>query len=288
MQVVDKNILKKVYKKRQEWSKKYDFGHLLVVGGSKFYSGSPAFNALAALRAGVDLATIVAPEKTAYVIRSFKPDLIAFPIEGDFFTKKNLDEVLELTKNKTAVVIGGGMSRSEEVLDFILEFLRRVELPVVIDADAIHALAKDEKAIKGKKVVITPHSYEFFILSGIKVSKNVEERIESVNKIANKLQATVLLKGHIDVISNGIKTAINKTGSPYMTKGGLGDTLAGICGAYLARGLDTFTSACAAAFVNGKAGELAAKKYGESLLASDLIEEIPNVIKAKLTSTSRS
>jgi len=81
MQVVGKSILKQVYKKRQPWSKKYDFGHLLVIGGSKLYSGSPAFNALAALRAGVDLVTIVAPEKTAYVIRSFKPDLIAFPVE---------------------------------------------------------------------------------------------------------------------------------------------------------------------------------------------------------------
>ncbi|MEM5772688.1 MAG: NAD(P)H-hydrate dehydratase [Candidatus Aenigmatarchaeota archaeon] len=282
MQVVDKSILKQVYKKRSLWSKKYDFGHLLVIGGSKLYSGSPAFNALAALRAGVDLVTIVAPEKTAYTIRSFKPDLIAFPIKGDFFTKKNLKEVLELTKNKTAVVIGGGMSRREEVLNFILEFLKAVELPVVIDADAIHALAKNKEVIKGKKAIITPHAYEFFVLSGESVGYDVIERSEIVTKVASELQATILLKGHMDVISDGFKTAINKTGSPYMTKGGLGDTLAGICGAYLARGLDPFTSACAAAFVNGKAGELAAKKFGESMIASDLIEEIPRTIKPKI------
>ncbi|MEM5879655.1 MAG: NAD(P)H-hydrate dehydratase [Candidatus Aenigmatarchaeota archaeon] len=281
MQVVGKSILKQVYKKRSLWSKKYDFGHLLVIGGSKLYSGSPAFNALAALRAGVDLVTIVAPEKTAYVIRSFKPDLIAFPIKGDFFTRKNLDEVLELTKNKTAVVIGGGMSRREEVMDFILEFLRRVELPVVIDADAIHALAKEKEVIKGKEVIITPHSYEFFVLSGISLGLDLKERLELVPNVARELQATILLKGHVDVISDGLNTAINRTGSPYMTKGGLGDTLAGICGAYLARGCDTFTAACAAAFVNGRAGELAAKKYGESLLASDLIEEIPKVINTR-------
>jgi NAD(P)H-hydrate epimerase len=281
MQVVDKKILKQVYKKREPWSRKYDFGHLLVIGGSKLYSGSPAFNALAALRAGVDLVTILAPEKTAYTIRSFKPDLIAFPVAGDYFIKENLDEVLGQAKSKTAVVIGGGMSRKQEVLEFVLEFLRRVDLPCVIDADAIHALAIDKSVIKGKKVIITPHAYEFFVLSGKKVENDVTKRIEAVSSLANELQATILLKGHVDVISNGMKTAINKTGSPYMTKGGLGDTLAGICGAYLARGIDTFTSACAAAFVNGKAGELAAKKFGESMLASDLIDEIPKVIKRK-------
>jgi NAD(P)H-hydrate epimerase len=279
MQVVDKKILKQVYKKRKPWSRKYDFGSLLVIGGSKLYSGSPAFNALAALRAGVDLVTIVAPEKTAYTIRSFKPELIAFPIACEFFSKENLEEILEFTKNKTAVVIGGGMSRRQEVLDFILEFLKKVDLPFVIDADAIHALAVDKGAIKGKKVIITPHSYEFFVLSGKKVEDDVKKRIEDVKLVANDVQATILLKGHVDVISDGMKVAINKTGSPFMTKGGLGDTLAGICGAYLARGIDPFISACAAAYVNGKAGELAARKYSEGLLPTDLIEEIPSVIK---------
>lgn len=279
MKVVEKNILKQIYKKREPWSKKYDFGHLLVVGGSKFYSGSPAFNALAALRAGVDLVTIAAPEKTAYVIRSFKPDLIAFPIACEYFRKENLEEVLELTKNKTALVIGGGMSRKEEVLEFILEFLKRIDLPMVVDADAIHALAKDKKILRGKRAIVTPHSYEFFVLSGIKVSSNLEERVKTVKELAREIGCTILLKGHVDVISDGGKIAINKTGSPYMTKGGLGDTLAGICGAYLARGIEPFIAAQAAAFVNGKAGELAAKKFGESLIASDLIEEIPKVIK---------
>jgi len=279
MKIVNKNVLKQVYKKRQAWSKKYDFGHLLVIGGSKLYSGSPAFNALAALRAGVDLVTIIAPEKTAYVIRSFKPDLIAFPIACDFFSKEFLSQVLEQTKNKSAVVIGGGMSRREEVLEFILEFLKEVELPLVVDADAIHALAKEKKILKGKKAVITPHSYEFFVLSGIKVSNDVDERIKAVKEVAKELECTILLKGHFDVISDGKEVAINKTGSPYMTKGGLGDTLAGICGAYLARGVEPFVAAQAAAFVNGRAGEIAAKKFGESLLASDLIEEIPKVIK---------
>jgi len=278
MTIVSKSILKQVYKKRKPWSRKYDFGHLLVIGGSKQYSGSPTFNALAALRAGVDLVTIVAPERAADIIASFKPDLIAFPLKGDYFIKEHLEEVLQLAKNKDAVVIGGGMTRRPEVSEFILEFLKRNKLPTVIDADAIHALAINKKIIKGRPAIITPHSGEFSVLFGKKIGTDLNERVKSTGVLAKELQTTILLKGHFDVISDGKKTAINKTGSPYMTKGGCGDALAGICGAYLARGLDPFTSACAAAFVNGKAGELASKKFGESMLASDLIEEIPNVI----------
>jgi len=273
---VKKSILKEIYKKRDPWSRKYNFGHLLVIGGSRNYSGSPAFNALAALRAGVDLVTIVAPERAANIIVSFKPDLIAYPLKCDYFSPKNLKEVLKFIEKKDAVVIGGGMTRSEKVVKFILEFLKQVEIPCVIDADAIHALAKDRSVIRGKKVIVTPHSYEFFILSGKKVGSDIEERVRN---LASEMNCVILLKGHVDVISDGENIAVNTTGSPYMTKGGMGDTLAGICGAYLARGINPFKAACAAAWVNGKAGELAAKKYKESLIASDIINEIPNVIK---------
>jgi NAD(P)H-hydrate epimerase len=107
----------------------------------------------------------------------------------------------------------------------------------------------------------------------------LEERIDAVKKVAAELKTTILLKGHIDVISNGKEVMLNKTGSPLLTKAGLGNTLAGICAAILARGIDTFTSACAAAYINGKAGELAAEKFGEGLLPTDLIEFIPEVIK---------
>lgn len=279
MVAVGKSILRQVYKKRNPWSKKYDFGHLLVIGGSKQYSGSPTFNSLAALRAGVDMVTVVAPERAANIIASFKPDLIAFPVSGNYFTKDHLEEVMELTIKKDAVVIGGGMTRRPEVLEFILEFLKRVELPVVIDADAIYALAIDKTMIRRKPVIITPHSHEFFVFSGKLVGPNLEERVKSVGVTARETKTTIILKGHIDVISDGKKTATNKTGCPAMSKGGMGDTLAGICGAYIARKINIFTAACAAAYVNGKAGELAARKYSESVMASDLIEEIPNIIK---------
>lgn len=276
---VNKNILKKIYRKREAWCHKYDFGSLLVVGGSKHYSGSPAFNALAALRAGVDLVTVAAPERAANIVASFSPDLIAYPLSGNYLNKKHLKELLDLTEGKTALVIGGGLTRRKEVIEAVLKYLEKIEIPAVIDADAIHAVAKRKEILKDKKFVLTPHAFEFKVLSGIEVSNNLNERIKAVRKVAQDLKATILLKGHIDVISDGEKIGLNKSGCPAMTKGGMGDTLAGILGAYLARKVDIFTSACAAAYINGKCGELAAKKYSEGILASDLINEIPNVIK---------
>lgn len=275
---INKNLLKKVYTKRNDWSRKYNFGHLLVIGGSKLYSGSPAFNALAAYRSGVDLVTIAAPERAADIIASFSPDLITYPLNGDKLEKKHLPELLELSHKKTACVIGGGLGRDKKTLETVLEFLKHVNLPCVIDADAIHAVSLNTKILEDKKFVLTPHSYEFFVLTGLYPTTHLNERIRYTEEAARRYKTTIVLKGHIDVISNSIYTAICRAGSPFMTKGGMGDTLAGICGALLARGIDTFMATCVATYINGSAGQLASKKLGEGITASDLIKEIPNVI----------
>ncbi len=280
MKVVEikSNILKRIYRKRKPWCHKYDYGSLLIIGGSKHYSGSPAFNALAALKAGVDLTTIAAPERAANIVASFSPDLIAYPLKGDYLNKKHLRELLELTEKKTAVVIGGGLTRRKEVIEVVIKYLERIDIPAVIDADAIHAVAIKKEILKNKNFVLTPHAFEFKILSGIGVSENLNERIKAVKETAEKLKTTILLKGHVDVISDGKKVALNKTGCSLMTKGGMGDTLAGICGALLARGINCFDSACAAAYINGLAGELASKKFGESVMASDMLKEIHKIL----------
>jgi len=294
MLTVTKDILTKIYKERPPESKKYDFGLLIVIGGSDFYSGSPALNALAAFRAGVDMVRIIAPKRAADIIASFSPDLAAYPLEGKWLGKKHLATLIEMTESakevsqgKTAVVIGGGLGRSEETQKVILEYLEKVSVPVVIDADAIHALSKKPGIISGpalsekrKSWVITPHTYEFFILTGREIYKlQEEEKIKAVLEEAARLKTTILLKGRTDIVSDGREVALNKTGGPFLTVGGTGDTLAGICGAILARGIDPFLAAQAAAFINGLAGEIAFKKLGEGLVATDLINSIPEVIK---------
>lgn len=286
MSKVIKNILKKIYKKRPRDAKKYDFGLLIVIGGSDFYSGSPALSAMAAFRAGVDMVRIIAPKRAADIIASFSPNLAAYPLEGKWLEKEHILTLISMVEaakavsyGKTAVVIGGGMGRSKETQEAILEFLEKVSLPVVIDADAIHAVGKKPEIAKGKPFLFTPHSYEFFVLTGRHPPITLQERIKSVQEEAARLETTILLKGPTDIISDGKKVALNKTGSPFLTVGGTGDTLAGIAGALIARGINIFEAAWAAAYINGLAGELAAKKFGESVTATDLIEAIPEIIK---------
>ena len=283
---VTKDILKNVYKERPRDSKKYDFGLLLVIGGSDFYSGSPALSAMAAFKTGVDMVRIIAPKRAADIIASFSPNLAAYPLEGAYLTKKHLATLLSMTESakvvargNTAVVIGGGMGRSEETKRAILEYLEKVQVPVVIDADAIHALSEKPEIISGRNFLITPHTYEFFVLTEKEVYKlPEEEKIKMVCQEAARLKTTILLKGPTDIISNGKEVALNRTGSPLLTVGGTGDTLAGVAGALMARGLSPLEAGQAAIYINGLAGELAGKKLGESLTATDLIEEIPNVL----------
>lgn len=287
MQEVNENIIREIYKKRPIESRKYDYGLLLVIGGSKFYSGSPAFSALAAFRAGVDMVRVIAPKRAADIIASFTPDLAAYPLEGDLMVEEHLPILLSMTESakavsrgNIAVVVGGGIGRSPEPQQTILKYISRIDCPAVIDADAIYAVPKKREVFARENFLFTPHGYEFFVLTGKEViGKPLEEKIEIVKAEAKRLGITILLKGHVDIISDGKEVALNKTGCEYMTVGGSGDTLAGIAGALLARKVPIFEAAKAAAFINGKAGELAAQKLGESMIASDIIQEIPEVLK---------
>ena len=278
MKKVSKGIIKKIFRKRDRWSHKGNFGKLLIIGGSKKYSGSPALAALAAYRVGVDLVTVASPERAANIIASFTPDLITYPLKGDYLNENHLRDIFLLVENSHALVMGGGLERSEETLKTILKILKGISIPCVIDADAIYAVAKEKKVLR-KEFVVTPHSHEFFILTGRKPTNDVKKRAELVKNVAQELNCVVLLKGNVDVISDGDEVFINETGNPYMTVGGTGDTLAGILGALLARKVDPLSAACAAAYINGRAGDLAARKFGEGLMASDLLQEIPEVIR---------
>ncbi len=206
-----KDILKNIYKEKPGDSKKYDSGLLIVIGGSEFYSGSPALASMAAFKSGVDMVRIIAPKRAADIIASFSPNLAAYPLEGKWLTSTHLATLLTLTESakivargKAAVVIGGGMGRSEETQKVILEYLSQVSLPVVIDADAIHAVGKNPEIIAGKPFLITPHTYEFFVLTGKEIyQSSLEEKISTVQAEAARLQTTILLKGPTDIISDG-------------------------------------------------------------------------------------
>jgi len=283
---ISKDVLKNIYKTRPIGARKYDFGLLLVIGGSDFYSGSPALSALAAFRAGADMVRILAPKRAADIIASFSPNLAAYPLEGKWLDEPDLADLFSVTESakivareNAAVVIGGGLGRSKETQTAIVKYLSDISLPVVVDADAIRAVAHKPEVFANKNFLFTPHGQEFFLLTGREViGKSDQEKIKAVQEESAKLGTTILLKGGIDIISDGKEVAINRTGTPFMTSGGCGDTLAGICGALMARRINPFISAQAAAYINGRAGQIAGKKKKEGLLATDLIEAIPEAI----------
>jgi len=287
MTKISKDILKLVYPPRPSESHKYDFGLLLVAGGGEFYTGSPALSAMAGFRAGVDMVYVAAPKRAADIIAGFSPNIAAFPLKGERFNEKNLPCLLSLAKSaravagkKTAIVLGGGMGRSRETKKAMRDYLRESELAAVVDADAIHAVVGDKQVVQGKNFIFTPHVYEFFVLTGRDIKELAfEERAMAVQEEAAKLGCIIVLKGARDIVSNGKETFFNETGSPYMTVGGTGDTLAGLCGAFLAMGYTPFLAAQAAVYINGKAGELASKKFGAGMLATDLIDFIAEAIK---------
>jgi len=289
MEKITKEILKEAFPERpkEKYFKKYDFGLLIIIGGSDFYSGSPALAGMAAFRSGVGMVRIIAPKRAADIIASFSPNLAAYPLEGKWLTKKHLPILFEMTESaklvaegKVAVVIGGGMGRTKETQEAIVEYLSKIDVPVVIDADAIYAVAKKPEIIPGKKFLFTPHAYEFFILTGRKVYQlPLEDQIKIAREEAERLKTVILLKGKPDIVTNGKEVALCEAGSPYMAVGGTGDTLAGICGALMARKADPFLAAKAGVYLNGRAGEIAAQRFKDGLTAIDVIEAIPEVLK---------
>ena len=273
---VTKSILKEVYKKRDPESHKGDFGRLLVVGGSEVYSGSPALLALAAYRSGVDLVRLAAPERAANIAATFSPDLITYPLKGDHLEKNHIKTIRELEKISDAAVIGNGAGRENETLETLKNIIKGMKIPIVVDADALHII--DKKVTRNKLLILTPHLGEFEVMTGER-PETLSEKKESVRRYAENFGAVILLKGSVDVISDGEEIALNRTGNPYMTKGGTGDILAGICGSLLAQGVEPFRAACAAAWINGKAGDLVAKERGPSLMSSDILDTIGRVVR---------
>ncbi|MBD3252809.1 NAD(P)H-hydrate dehydratase [Candidatus Pacearchaeota archaeon] len=274
--IIRKSIIKKIYKKRDKDSKKGDFGKLVIIGGSKKYTGAPALNALAALaslKTGVDIVEVVAPERAADIVAGFSHDLITYPLSGDSLSSRHLKVLLKESEDKNAFVMGGGLGKTRSTINTVRAYLKKIHLPGVIDADAISAI---DKKLNLEDFVITPHAGEFRAFAGVTASRDMKERIKQVQKAAKKFNTTILLKGPVDIISDSRKTAVNKTGNSYMTVGGTGDVLAGILGGLLAQGSDNFQASCAAAYISGKAAEISKKKI--SLTGSDILKNIEKIV----------
>jgi len=269
-----------IVKPRPPEAHKGDFGRLLVIGGSEVYSGAPALVALGALRAGVDLAYVAAPHKTAYAISSVSPNLITVKLEGDYLNPRNVAAISRYLETSTAVAVGPGLGLHKETKQAVNELIKLVEakkIPLLLDADGLKAFAEFKHAADSP-LVLTPHAGEYMLLTGREPPRDLRERAEDVRKTAQELVAVVLLKGHVDVVSDGKRTKLNFTGNPGMTVGGTGDVLSGVVAAFLAQGADPFEAAVAGAFINGAAGDFVRCEKGFHMVPTDLLDYIPRVI----------
>ena len=275
-------------KNRDEKSHKGNNGRLLIVGGSKDYSGAPAIAGMAAIGAGCDLVYVAAPEKSAEAIKSTSPDLIVKSLEGDKLSLKHSEEILDMVDNVDAVLIGPGAGIDDETSKLFNVLVTKIKKPLVLDADSLKQV--DLSLIKNRDdIILTPHIFEFKsffnINDDLKLDidsydfNKVDENITQFQKITNQIKATVLVKGKYDLILSGTRFRINKSGNAGMTVGGTGDALAGICASLLTQGLNSFDCACLGVFINGIAGERAFDVKGNGFSATDLVSYIGSVIK---------
>jgi ADP-dependent NAD(P)H-hydrate dehydratase / NAD(P)H-hydrate epimerase len=272
-------------KPRASSAHKGDFGRVLFVGGSEVFSGAPALMSMAALRVGVDIAYTVAPEKTAHDIASMSPDLITVKLEGNHLNPKSLETLKSYIETVDAVVAGPGVGLHEETKAFIKALVDAVEKAgksLLLDADGLKAFAEFRRPLK-VPLILTPHAGEFSIITGRAIPEDLEGRAKEVKRAAKQLKAIILLKGKVDIISDGERIKLNFTGNPGMTVGGTGDVLTGIAGALLAQKINPFEAACAAAFVNGAAGDAVAAKIGYHIVATDLLDFIPQMLSEPMS-----
>ncbi|MBD3355221.1 NAD(P)H-hydrate dehydratase, partial [Candidatus Woesearchaeota archaeon] len=232
-------------------------GRVLAIGGCTDYIGAPALAALAALRTGIDLSIVAAPENIAWTINTYSPDLITKKFEGEFFNWDNLKDVIEYAEDFDVIIIGNGLGTEPSTFDFVEEIIERIPQPKVIDADAFKAL-KDVEIVNA---VLTPHEKEFKILTEEKLPTDIKKRASLLKHYADK-RKVFLLKGPTDIITDRENIHYNKTGNSGMTVGGTGDILAGITAGLIAQSNDLFNSAVNAAKLNGKIGDYLLKKKG--------------------------
>ena len=263
----------KLVLRRIDDSHKGDNGKVLVIGGGP-YAGAPALSALAALRTGVDWVTVMTPKSAYRAVQSFSPDLIVRPLSSDILTKADLSAIREEITKHDVVVIGMGLGSEEETVKTAKSIIKECE-KIVIDADGLYAV---KLPMNGTKAIITPHAGEFSKICELKVPGEIEERVKFAEEFSDGNNLTLTLKGKLDVISDGKRSKINITGNSGMTVGGTGDVLSGITGAMYAMTDDPLQAASAAAFISGKAGDIAFEDKGYSLIATDVISRISQAI----------
>ncbi|MGD9962307.1 MAG: NAD(P)H-hydrate dehydratase [Thermoplasmata archaeon] len=264
---------------RRRGSHKGDSGKVLVIGGGP-YSGAPAFTGMAAMRSGIDLVFVATPEPVATPVAIYSPNIIVRPLAGSILGPEHVDGLLAMSKEFDAVAIGPGLGNDRRTLLAVQRFVSKCKAPMVIDADAIGACGSKPGVLKGRTAVLTPHASEFKQLTGKTVPvDDLDRRADMVREAAAKLKATIVLKGPVDVVSDGVYVKLNRTGNDAMTVGGTGDVLTGIVAGFVAQKARPFHAARMGVFTAGLAGDLAFEERSYGLLATDVVDKVPIVLR---------
>lgn len=283
--LVEKDDLKEIFKERKNYSNKGSYGYIALIGGCKKYSGAIrlAYMANAAMRSGAGVVKVGLPDSICSDVTPHILESTLYPLKDKngeiIFNKKEIDGLIKGVK---LVAIGMGIGLSDEtykVLEYILE---NYDGKLVIDADGLTMLSKmDEKIFKETKckLILTPHIKEFSRLTGLSIDEILENSLKIAVNYAKEKGVVLLLKGPSTIITDGKKTYITDRGCAGMATAGSGDVLSGIISAICAYNDDLLLSTAGAAYINGRAGELAQEKMNAvSMIASDTVNNISKVI----------
>ena len=297
---VTPELIQEILPPRLVASKKGDNGIVLIVGGSGIYHGAPLLSTLAALRSGVDLVYTAVPKPNVAPLRSFSPNVIALPFANDRFTIGSAKQLLKILPKKPDVVaIGMGMAieKKPESLIYMIKELKKIGAKLLLDASAL--IPEILESISGTNTIVTPHFGEYKRLfqkeenyrdiTEMTTTVNLQEQTLNVYNLAKKYGITIILKGYNNIICNGSQPqkqqekdediAVIRRTTPAMTVGGCGDVLSGVVAGLLTKMQDTFSASIAGVYLCGIAGSLAYQRVGLHMVATDLIEELPNAMK---------
>lgn len=265
---------------RDPWGHKGSFGKVLLLCGSRGYTGAAYLSAMGALRSGAGLVFLGVPE-CIYAIEAVKlnePVVFPLPDRQGKLSEEAIPEILERLPKLDAVLLGCGLGQSEGTFAVVKAVLEQAKCPVVVDADGINVLSAHKDILRGRAypTVLTPHDGEFARLGGV----IGEDRMASAKALAGDLGCIVLLKGHRTCITDGDTGYRNTTGNPGMAVGGSGDVLAGILVSMLGQGLPPLEAAACSAWLHGAAGDLCAREIGQyGMLPSDMLNALPRLMK---------
>jgi NAD(P)H-hydrate epimerase len=272
---------------RREDAHKGDFGKVFVVAGSPGMTGAAYLSSMGALRAGSGLVINGIPKSLNPIMEVKLTEVMTLPLaetRNCGLGKKAEKAILDLAKKCDVVAMGPGLGSDKETRFLVKQLIRKIDCPLVLDADGINALEGNQsylKKRKGKKTVITPHPGELARLIKKDVPYVQSRRTAIAREVADNTGAIVCLKGHgTVVVEPGGEVYVNETGNSGMATGGTGDVLTGMIASFIGQGVDAYSATVSAVYLHGLAGDFAAEKKGPfSLAASDILDFLPEAFQ---------